>query len=242
MSKKLTTQTQDQALAIAEELGIRFNAMDSVERPELPKIQISRETKMFLIGDDEAIAKEIEGHILWIANARAYWTQSYDETGGGQAPDCWAVDTTVPTGENVQNESCVSCPHNQFGSDKHGVGKACRQRKRFLVKMDDSLLPYILDIPPLGIRAVERFCTNYSAKYRLPLPLARVRITLAERVSKRTGQKGTEPVFEVLSTNVDMEKAREIKKLMDTFVQQAKETSIVNDEGSPGSVDPDVPF
>jgi hypothetical protein len=182
------------------ELGIEpFNPLDSVDRPALPRIGISRETCQFLVGEDPV--KAVEGHILAITNVRAWWAEEFG-TGSTGAPQCFAIGQTRPdvTAEDPQSDNCHTCSHGKFSKNFDAEARPCHQKKRFLFLAEGDALPSLLDVPALGLKACDRWLTTCAARADVGkyLPLWLVRVSLAKRASKTSDYTGTEPVFELV--------------------------------------------
>jgi len=209
-----------------------FNPLDSVERPALPRIGISRETCQFLIGEEPA--KTVSGHILAVTNVRAWWLEKFG-TGSTGAPQCFAIGSTRPDPkcEAPQSESCFVCEHNRFARSFDDSRPGCNQKKRFLLLTDGKVLPSLLDIPALGLKACDRWLTDCAGKADVGpvLPLWLVRISLQRRQSKTSDNSGTEPVFELVSR--EDHRAAEIAAAIKAFAGQAKEEEVIDEEGLP---------
>lgn len=250
--KEVATVQDNAALTLAQDLGIEFNVLDTVTKPKLPRIKINRDLLLFTPEDGEP-TKVIEGHILAISNVKVWWRDEYSGQ-GGVMPDCMAIDSTRPDPRSAmpQASSCLKCKWNEFGSSRKpgSNGKDCADRKRILFLADDHNLPYVLDIPAMGISAVERFCVTYAGKAGAPpLPLAHLKVTL-EQVKSRNGQTGSAPVFEVVEYVSTREEAERIAAALKTFAAQFKEETIMDAEveevssagNASGATDDEVPF
>lgn len=192
-----TTETTE--VATLQDLGLpAFNPLESVERPTMPRIKVSRETAQFLI--DENAQKTIEGHILSVTNLRAWWRDKFGDADSG-APQCFALGSTTPdaTAEDVQSTSCLQCRRNKFSRTFDATGLACHSKKRFLFLRDGEAIPALLDIPALGIKACDVWLSKMASKPEVGpvLPLWQVSVSLQKRQSKETDRVGVEPVFEV---------------------------------------------
>jgi hypothetical protein len=102
----------------------------------------------------------IEGVMVWYRDARAYWEQSYDLSGGGSPPDCSSTDLVVGTGK--PGGDCNKCPLAQFGSAEKGKGQACKQMRQIYMLREDSVLPTVITAPPTSLRAMRNFNMKLS--------------------------------------------------------------------------------
>jgi hypothetical protein len=224
------------ALALANELGLEFNPTESVDSIAFQRIKISRETCLFGVPQEDgstAFVPTIRGNIIFVCSARAWWPEKFAEGGDTGRPECYAVGTMTPDGENIQASDCTRCPHRKVNGRIYdeSAGQPCNEKKRLMLLREDSFLPYLLDIPALGISATNVFLTTYAAKKgNPPLPLAVLEFALKERQSKTSGQKGTEPVISVVGVVTEMSKALEIKEAMDAFGRIAKTAGFEADE------------
>lgn len=99
--------------------------------------------------------KTIRGVVVHRATRRAYWEQSYDETGGGVQPDCFSDDGVLGHGE--PGGPCSDCPFNEFESGRDGISKACKEIRQLFVLPEDSLIPIVVNVPPGSIANVKAY-------------------------------------------------------------------------------------
>lgn len=159
MEDNLPDQATTQEIGFPE--GV-FSAADNMEgvEPRLPQISIIHRAELFEMPDG---SKEIEfeGVLLDTNRANAWWEKSFDETGGGELPDCSSLDGIHPdmNSEKLQAAECNDrvCERNQFGSAPKGGGKACKNMKRAHILIDNSILPYRLTLPPTSIRPMDDY-------------------------------------------------------------------------------------
>ena len=102
--------------------------------------------------DGEKEEKSIEGVIVHWRAPRAYWRESFDETGGGTPPDCSSDDGVTGVGD--PGGSCSVCPLARYGSAAKGRGQACRQMKLLFIVREGDGLPIVVVVPPSSLRAV----------------------------------------------------------------------------------------
>ena len=119
------------------------------------------------IDDDEVdTAKEIVGVIVDHHRVNAYWPASF--SGQGQPPACSSMDGktgVAPPDSEVawagREQSCATCPLNQWGSDEGGGGgKACKNMVRLYILREGDVFPLMLTLPPTSIKN----WSNYLAK------------------------------------------------------------------------------
>lgn len=104
---------------------------------------------------------EILGVIVYVQNARAYWTTSYDEGGGGQPPDCISDDAV--TGRGIPGGPCLKCPYSAFGSGKNERGQACRQIRRLFMLRTDEILPMVVNLPAKSLAPSKNYLLRLAS-------------------------------------------------------------------------------
>lgn len=115
---------------------------------------------------------EAEVIVLAQQYERAFYAGLFDGS-KPQVPTCYSFDGETPHGQAdyPQNEVCLECEHNMWGSAKQGRGKACRESARV------ALLPAgaPLDVAPLyqasfpitSIKNVQGFFARCNASGKL---------------------------------------------------------------------------
>jgi len=153
-----------QSLAVASEINDMFGTSTPqipVDAP-LPQIKILRESPMFEMPDGE-VAKELSGHIIYYTNANQYYSKAFGE-GDNVVPDCFSSNGIAPDGgDNRQAGPCKSCPLNQFGSGKDGIGKACANTIRLYVLLDGDIMGSVIKASPASLGkkdSLMRWLTN----------------------------------------------------------------------------------
>ena len=111
------------------------------------------------VDDDETdTVKEIVGVVVDHHRVNAYWPNIY--SGQGQPPACSSMDGKIgvaPPESEVEwaggQQSCATCPFNQWGSDEGGTGgKACKNMVRLYVLREGDAFPVMLTLPPTSIK------------------------------------------------------------------------------------------
>lgn len=108
-------------------------------------------------------------------NQRAWYRQSFSDSGGGTSPDCYSTDGVVGNGnrdlvddsdsgedETGDRESntyeCASCPWNQYGSARNGSGgRDCGESIYLYFFTKDSRLPMLMVVPTMSLRSVKDY-------------------------------------------------------------------------------------
>ena len=102
------------------------------------------------------VAKEFVGVVLLHKNARVFWKQGMEETGGNTPPDCASDDGEHGVGD--PGGDCIKCPFAQFGSDiRGGKGQACKQLKQVFVIRPSNIIPLMLSLPPTSLGEAKKY-------------------------------------------------------------------------------------
>ena len=190
-----------------------FNPTDNMEgvEPRLPQIGIVHQAQLFKMPDGETEI-EFEGIILDTNKANAWWSKSYDDTGGGDLPDCSSLDGVYPDPncENIQADSCHICEKNQFGTAAKGGGKACKNMKRIHILVGEGILPYRLTLPPSSLKAIDLYISMLTSQ-SIPYQLIATHFTL-KTATNPAGIEYSEMVFKKLAAITDINQVNNIKK------------------------------
>jgi hypothetical protein len=153
---------------------------ETLELSDLPIVKVPTAGALNWQLPDGSATKNLNGVILARQPVRAYWNQSYDETGGGTPPDCSSVDLLTGIGDNGQEgtvHDCRACPWAQFGSARNAKGEAaggqaCRQITRLFLAMDGQRLPVMVALPPTSFRDARKFAIqNGLAQHEVDVTL-----------------------------------------------------------------------
>lgn len=140
-----------------------------LQRASLPAASTSKiktAEKKFTLPGGKPTEGPIEAIILDWRYFNAYYSKLYNRNSPAPA-DCSALgkieDEMAPlkSSPNMQCESCVSCPKNEWGSDPQGGrGKACKNGVRLAVvpaKPDKDMTPWIIDVTPTGMKSFKNY-------------------------------------------------------------------------------------
>lgn len=169
-------------------LAAMFDVKDNMEgvTPEFPGIKIIHQGQMFEMPDGTKV-EDFSGIIIDIARANAWWSESFDSSGGGTPPDCFSMDGILPShdSEDMQAEDCAVCPQNKYGSadDGEGKGKACKNMKRLFILVPGETFPFKLTAPPTNLKPIDRYVTQLSSK-NAPYQLIRTTFGLVKQKNK----------------------------------------------------------
>lgn len=104
----------------------------------------------------------INAIILGFNDHRVYYEKSFDETGGGEQPDCSSTD--MITGKGNPGGSCNKCPLNEWETAEKGKGKACTEKRLLMLLMPGELLPVKLEIPATSLYNVKKYFMRLATK------------------------------------------------------------------------------
>lgn len=114
-------------------------------------------------GDPKA-QSEIVGIIVDHYPVNAYWPESFG--GGSSPPACSALDGHIGVGE--PGGLCAKCPHNQWGSDGEGRGKACKNLHRLYILPVGEILPLLIAAPPTSLSNISGYMRLLTSKAKKP--------------------------------------------------------------------------
>lgn len=100
------------------------------------------------------------------ALSKVYYLKGYEE-GSAAKPDCFSNDGQRPDpgSTSPQAKSCVTCPHNVFGTGSNGSGKACSDSRRIAVAALSSLDdPMLLRVPPGSFKNLAKYAQYLSQR------------------------------------------------------------------------------
>jgi len=199
--------------------------MEGVEA-RLPQVKIVHQGCLYMMPDGTTI-KHIEGTVIDTNVCRAWWKKTATETGGGEPPDCASADAVTPNwGDNRQADTCASCPHTKWGSDrKGGRGQDCKCMRRTHWLLDTMPLPLRLTLPPSSLRPWDDYITKKLLVKRLPYPCVITRATLLARTDPHSGQPYSQALFDFVAdtdgkpmlTADDADGMRKLKGLIDRW-------------------------
>lgn len=167
---------------------------------DLERIRLGAQgSKSFVIADaleGEKMTTSFEGVITFWTGSRVFWKLPFEESGGGSPPDCASIDLKTGFGDvspagtvgEIGRRNCADCPHNQWGSGKNGIGKACRETVTlFVLRSDaqDNFFPSMLVAPPGSLKPWNTYMMGLLNK-GIPFYAAMHEFTL-ERESSQSG-------------------------------------------------------
>jgi hypothetical protein len=134
------------------------------------------------LGDEPEFVGELEGIIVFHKNARVYYERSYEESGGGQQPDCMSRDGI--RGEGTPGGLCPKCPLAKFKKLEDGSTERplCREVKRLFLLRPGEIMPTMFNATGGNVGQVQQYLLNLTTKGRLRFNhcITRLRLSAAK--------------------------------------------------------------
>lgn len=180
--------------------------------------------------DGDEASKNLDGVIIAWKEPRAYWTESFQSTGGGTPPDCSSEDGE--TGYGDPGGSCHDCPMSKFGTatkddGSQGDGQACRQVRLMAILQKDDLVPLLLAAPPTSLANMRKYFLRLASK-KTPYFGVVTRFTLEKKRSK-----GGIDYSEVVPSSIGKLSAEEMARvsgLVETFSKALDQRTTTSDD------------
>lgn len=166
---KVTTTSNSFAVATMSEKAVEQLAGIKLE---LPQLKIPSAGSTFFEIDEEPI-KELQGVIVLHGPRHVYFDKDFE--GESTPPRCssrdgihgvWNLDEQTedePTGE-VEMRNCMDCPYSEFGSDKNGRGKACKEKHQIYILVSGKPLPFSMMLPVSSVSVLNAYATSLFNK------------------------------------------------------------------------------
>lgn len=195
-----------------------FDVNDNIKgvTGRIPQVKIAHQAQMFILPDDTKVEK-FTGIILHHSPANAWWATEFEQSGGGDLPDCFSMDAVHPQtsgeGKMTMAKTCAECPNNKFGSD--GRGKSCKNMWRLHILKPGELLPKRLTLPPSNLNQIQDYLIALRDK-NLPHELAVTEFGLIKTKSK-DGIEFSKITFKLTGVINKKDDALELKKIKEQF-------------------------
>lgn len=194
--------------------------MEGVE-VQLPRINIIHQGMMFEMPDGQMV-QSFKGTIIDMHRTCAYWSTSYDDSGGGDFPECYSMNgvTPDPHCEEQQGENCVKCQRT-YNNTKKVDGKPtepyCKNSKRLHIVIEGSILPYRLIASVKNIRPIDIY-VSLLAGTSAPYPLVETEFSLTSAKSKG-GQQYSELVLKRVGVTHLVQAKEDVQKVKALIAQ-----------------------
>lgn len=168
---KMTTSNSFAVATLSEKAAEQLAGI----KLELPQLKIPSAGSTFFEIDEEPI-KEIQGVIVLHGPRHVYFDKDFE--GDATPPRCssrdgiqgiWNIDEQAEnedgesTGE-VEIRNCAECPYSEFGSDKNGRGKACKEKHQLYILLSGKPLPFSLMLPVSSVNVLNSYATSLFNK------------------------------------------------------------------------------
>ena len=152
-----------------------------------PRISIKGSRFRIVEGDTETLLDSTTLEVVIVgANPRlskTWYATQWDANAEPSAPDCFSLDGITPSLEatDPQNDLCVTCPHNAWGSKVTPTGqqvKACSDNKRLaIVAADDPEgTIYLLSVTPAALKGLNQYQKELSVR-GIPPEIIKTRVS-----------------------------------------------------------------
>jgi len=134
MANELVPLTEEEMLADAKEMAAQEHA---------PGLEFIKASKGKLVLGDTKVT-ELRAVFLDAVYENGYYAGTYDPN-ESSPPDCFAIgrdEGQMAPAEGApkpQSETCGECPMNVFGSAAVGKGKACKNRRRLALILEEDM-------------------------------------------------------------------------------------------------------
>lgn len=142
---------------------------DSLSVQDLPRIVVpgsgGKNWTVETVEGEKEMA-ELLGIIVFTKVTRTYWEKSFDETGGGEPPNCYSPDGVMGIGEiadaMAKDNMCGNCPMSEFAKD--GTGCPCKENRQIFMVMKDEILPVVVKTPVMSLKNAKKYLTALSSR------------------------------------------------------------------------------
>ena len=208
---------KNQVTVFESELEKMASASMVAERSTAGTVFLSTKGGALSYRDNPIAGNTLDVVILSSPVERLYYTSRYDPTNPA-GPVCFALGATLTglkpnaASPEKQNDMCMNCPKDQWGSAANGgKGKACAEKRRLLVMTADS------------IGSVEAVNLGEVAALRTPVTSVRGFATYLQKVASATKR----PLSAVVTRISVVPDAKTQFKLNFDFVRAIEDLDVV---------------
>ena len=171
---------------------------------------------------------EVEGVMIFTHRSNGYWSKEFG-TEENQAPDCMSMDgkqgVVFETGELRE---CEYCQYNQYGTDKQGRGKACKNTRRIYLMLSGKQEPYLLSVPPTSMKDVNKQLSRIMGRSKTPYTRMVLKFSL-ETVKSKVGMEYSKIMVEQVGI-LPEEQFKITAKLRTELKEQYKNIAMTADD------------
>lgn len=132
--------------------------------------------KSFTLPDGTKTRNPLQLVVVDFVSRNEYYEGAYnkDEV---TPPTCFAIHpepkqlTPSDNSPSKQNDTCIGCPMNEFGSSPTGSGKACKNTRLLAMlppDAEDDTEIWTLKVSPTGLKAFDGFVAGVNRAFQLP--------------------------------------------------------------------------
>ena len=143
-----------------------------------PKISIKGSQFRVVNGEEETVLDSSINVVIVGANpklSKSWYAEDWSEDNQSSTPDCYSLDGIHPSKNShaIQNDMCVSCPQNAWGSRTTPTGnkiKACVDQKRLAVVLTEGPFhqAYLLQVTPASLKNLNAYQKELSMRGIVP--------------------------------------------------------------------------
>ena len=151
-----------------------------------PKISIKGSQFRSVHNGEETILDQSIDIVIVGANpklSKSWYSEEWTEDSESSTPDCYSLDGIYPNKNShaIQNDMCVSCPQNAWGSRTTPTGnkvKACVDQKRLAVVFTEGPFDeaHLLQVTPASLKNLNAYQKELSMRGIAP-EIAKTRIS-----------------------------------------------------------------
>jgi hypothetical protein len=159
--------TAEEAIQIISENlgpeGAQLSALDRVTVPTAGGLAFTVTTER---GPEPQT--NLSGIIVLAQPQNAMWAASFDEA-PNDPPVCFSADAITGNGDRFQtgspsDQTCATCPFQQWGSGPDGKGKRCRNLRPLFLLQEGDYLPIVISVPRMSLKPLTAYLTLLARK------------------------------------------------------------------------------
>lgn len=155
--------------------------------------------------------KEIRAIIVYHHPANAYYKEKF--TGGNVPPDCSSFDNKGGiVKETGEYRKCSQCEFNQFGSGENG-GRACKQKRRLFILMENHAMPYMLTVPTGSLGEFTKYITHLLSKGKRSN-------SVVTKITLKKAQNSTGITYSQLAFSMDGELSPDLRATVNDMTEE----------------------
>ncbi len=142
------TENEKKQLALIEQEELQLTR-DGIDLKPV-RYKLNKDTCQFIDPFGQS-HEELRGVIVFKQKVRGHWQE------GNKTPLCRSIGCVIGTDQADGKHNCASCPQNEWGSGKNGVGKACKEKRRVFFVPPGSMCAATIDFSSASINDFDTF-------------------------------------------------------------------------------------